>query len=95
MRIYAIGDEVFWARFESYEYRLECPDCRGKKQLTVIMGDGSQVATECDLCKRGYLGALGTIAVHQYRPHVEPARITRVETKLVEGKFEETEYGLD
>jgi hypothetical protein len=93
MSEHKIGDEVFWARLESSEFRLECPDCCGKRFLTVTMGDGSQVTIGCSLCERGYEPSRGYVTVNQYTPSVELARIERVEVKL-DGEKQVIEYGL-
>ena len=51
---YNIGQEVWWARFESVESSVECPDCAGKCCLRIIMGDGTEVSIDCQNCHRGY-----------------------------------------
>jgi len=48
---FAIGDTVFMGRYDRVETHIPCPDCFGKKTLTVILGDDSQVVIRCAGCK--------------------------------------------
>jgi hypothetical protein len=65
---YNIGDEVWVADFEAWEDRITCPDCLGKRQLRVIMGDDTVVAVDCNACGRGYMGPLGYITAYKRTP---------------------------
>jgi len=54
MKIYNIGDRVWYAGRESKKERITCPECFGKKYLTVILGDDSRVTIDCAGCAAGY-----------------------------------------
>lgn len=54
MEIYNIGDNVWHASRKSTEERITCPECFGKRYLTVILGDDSQVTIDCAGCASGY-----------------------------------------
>lgn len=56
-----IGDEVWHATTKTREVYDTCLECMGKRYLTVILGDDSQVTIQCECCKRGYMGATGQI----------------------------------
>jgi len=51
---YKIGDVVWWARFETTETSIECPDCAGDSFIRCIMGDGTEVTVDCGNCHVGY-----------------------------------------
>ena len=70
MTTFAIGDQVWWARFQSQERWEPCPDCCGSKVLTVSMGDGSQHVIACSLCAVAYDPPRGVIRVDTTAPDV-------------------------
>ncbi|KKK65797.1 hypothetical protein LCGC14_2970530, partial [marine sediment metagenome] len=51
---YKIGQEVWWARFETSESSIECPDCAGKGHIRCIMGDETEVTVDCQNCQVGF-----------------------------------------
>ena len=51
---FEIGQSVWWARFDTSETSVECPDCAGKCHIRCIMGDGLEVTIDCENCKVGY-----------------------------------------
>jgi len=53
MKIYNIGDKVWYAGRKSTTESVVCPECFGKKYLTVILGDDSQVTIDCAGCEPG------------------------------------------
>lgn len=79
MAKYKIGDEVWWARYAPSDRYITCPDCCGKKYLTVILGDDSQVTIDCTGCQLGYDPPRGYITTHDYAAEVTRFRITGVE----------------
>src|ERR1035437_9038583 len=85
METYAIGQELFWAKLETVEMHIQCPDCFGKRFLTVILGDDSKVTIECSGCRSGYDQPRGYVSVHQYRHFVVTGKITGIEIKNVDG----------
>lgn len=49
-----IGDKVYWVYSNTnYGKYIPCPMCFGKKVITVILGDDSQVKSECGFCQHG------------------------------------------
>lgn len=53
MQCFQIGEMVYFVKLGSREYWIPCPDCFGKRALTVIMGDGSEVSIACAGCDAG------------------------------------------
>lgn len=78
---YNIGDTVWAASVEHYEAHEQCPDCFGKKFLTVILGDDSQVTIDCDTCAPGYEPPRGYIIFNQYKPRFRQIVIDRMEVE--------------
>src|ERR1035437_4444904 len=67
----AIGEVVWVAVAKKHEaVEQACPDCRGQKYLTVILGDASQVTIDCSTCSSGYGSPLGCVLVSTYKPAV-------------------------
>ena len=61
---YKIGDKVWFAQRKSVTKTENCPDCFGKRYLTVIKGDDSQVTIECAGCQSGYEPPKGYISYY-------------------------------
>jgi hypothetical protein len=91
MSKYKLGDVVWLATTENTKKMVACPDCFGKKYLTVILGDGSQVTIECASCQRGYEKATGSIETYEMSTNVFQVTIDGVESQIVNGE-EKNEY---
>ncbi len=75
MAKYKIGDVVWAANRRRVEKSMVCPDCLGKKFLTVILGDDSRVTINCSFCDGGlYSGPCGLI--HYCQEEVQAEMIT-------------------
>lgn len=74
MKEYKIGDKVWWAHCGTREVQHACPICFGKKKVTLILGDDSEVECECDFCGKGYQHAIGYVIEHDWV--AEPKQIT-------------------
>lgn len=92
MRMYEIGDKIWTARTSKNNSYIKCPDCFGKKFLTVILGDDSQVTIECGECRDGYLGASGHIHTWQHTAEVDCSTISGIEAQLDEDGVELIDY---
>ncbi len=87
--MYSIGDKVWYAARRGREATMTCPDCFGKKYLTVILGDDSKVTIDCTACARGYEPSRGYITYTTYDAIPELVEIGRIETNGIK-----TEYGF-
>ena len=57
MAKFGIGDEVWSAQFSrGIPVRVTCPVCYGKRNVTLILGNGDSVELPCDYCGKGNLG---------------------------------------
>lgn len=79
MEIYNIGDEVWYANRTSVSEKITCPECFGKKYLTVILGDGSQVTIDCAGCASGFEDPKGYVTYYKQDIEVRLITIDRVE----------------
>ncbi len=92
MTKYNIGDQVWVARTTTEDDYVTCPDCLGKKFLTVIMGDDSQVTISCRACEHGYEGSRGHIHTWKHTPIVECVTINGIESDRDMDMVERVEY---
>jgi len=86
-----VGDTVWVARCEWRTVQVTCPICFGKREVTLILGNGEKLAMSCDYCRKGYKGPYGTIGEYRYINKPEKFKITAVEIKVSE-KGEEVKY---
>ena len=88
---YKIGDEVWWARTEHVTEYVTCPDCSGKRFVTLILGNGDTHTIDCGNCQAGYEPSTGRVPSYSFAPVVRKITIGGVETQLKRG-VEVTEY---
>ena len=79
MKIYNIGDKVWYAGREVTEEKVICPECFGKRYLTVILGDDSKVTIDCAGCASGFEDPKGYILHYKQIIDVSMITIDRVE----------------
>jgi hypothetical protein len=83
---YNLGDRVFIVRQGQTEKYATCPDCAGKRFLTVIMGDDSQVTIPCTGCTCAYDSPRGAVRYYEYEAEIESGTIGAV--KILDDTFE-------
>ena len=80
--MFKINDEVFWARYERKQRYIKCPECFGKRFLTVIMGDESRVTIDCVGCtQQPYEGPSGSIVTYDFEALVIKTKIEGMEIR--------------
>lgn len=79
MKVYSIGDKVWYAQRKAVARQELCPDCFGQCALTVIKGDGSQVSIACAGCASGYDTSKGYVTWHGHVIDVAEVVIEKVE----------------
>jgi len=87
---YNIGDKIWYAGRKSTEETVVCPECFGKKYLTVILGDDSRVTIDCAGCASGYGPPKGYVTYYKQYIDISPIVIDRVEINR-----EYVEYGFN
>jgi len=83
---YQIGQQVWWASFESSEDHVVCPDCNGMKYIRVLLYDDTMLTIKCEGCSPGYEPATGYVRVYTRKPRAVLTTITRLE--IQDGKVE-------
>ncbi len=79
---YKLGDKVYWIESgTNYGKTIPCPVCFGKRFVTVILGDDSQVKTECGYCSHGYDRPSGSAKVWEPNAILKNGTITGVSCK--------------
>jgi hypothetical protein len=89
-KIYSLGDTVWHAHHIRAQRTITCPECFGKKYLTVILGDDSKVTIDCAGCASGYDPPKGYVNYYEYSPEVRQVIISKVEITK-----DHVEYGYD
>jgi len=90
---YNVGDKVWWAKYQRQEVKKTCPICFGKMRVRVILGDESQIETDCTFCERGFQ-KYGWISEYEYVSAVEQVEITHKEVNEgTNGRNVEYRYG--
>ena len=79
-KAFSVGDCVYVASYGNQQEDELCPVCFGKRKVTVILGDDSEVVTPCRFCSCGYDPPTGTVKVYAEKGRVTPHTITSVET---------------
>lgn len=82
--IFQIGDEVFVARAGNSLKRIVCPDCCGKKFLTVILGDDSQVTIDCAACTHSFEYSRGYIETYEWSEKADRRIVMGVRNEITD-----------
>ena len=86
-----VGDEVWVARCGQEQVTKTCPVCFGKRQVTLTLGDDSEMELPCEYCKLGYEGPRGVVNEYEWIDAAVLVRITEVRVKQSAG-VEDVEY---
>lgn len=66
---FAIGESVWRVSLSPKEKRRECPECAGKKEVTLVLGNGDFVAMPCETCKPAWESPRGYIIDKDWSAH--------------------------
>lgn len=76
---YKIDDKVFYVQSSThYQKTIPCRLCFGKRFVTIILGDGSEVKSMCGACDRGMESATGYETTHEPEAIIKEGRITGI-----------------
>jgi len=81
MKKWKVGDQGWSANFGNRQKEIKCPVCFGKRQVTVILGDDSNVVVPCKYCDNGYEGPRGYVTEYEYCKDVKPVTIDKITTE--------------
>ena len=85
-----LGDKVWYASIKTIEKSVVCPECFGKKYLTVILGDDSQVTIDCAGCSKGCEPPRGVVFYWS-----SDINVSLVEIEKIEIRKDKVEYGFN
>lgn len=91
MNKFNIGDKVWYATSGSREQKVLCPECFGKRQLRVILGDDSEVLIPCEGCSyrpEGYYDSYPSGYCRYYEWYAEPRLVTITGLEINQEKVE-------
>jgi len=76
---YEIGQQVWYAGWESSPARIVCPDCDGEGRIRVLLPDDSIVSIDCTACQRGYERPSGYLECYDRKAVAKLVTITGLE----------------
>lgn len=78
MKQYNVGDKVWVAHCEIQKIEKPCSICFGKRKVTLILGDGSEVILPCEYCGKGFNAPSGVITEYEFIAEAIERIITEV-----------------
>lgn len=90
---FKVGDTVWWAKCRWEQIEVLCPACFGKREVTLILGNGDSVILPCEGCSAGFNPPSGYISEYDYVSEPEQTTITGIEIKINGDKQEVTYRG--
>ena len=93
-KIRNINDVVWWATYENKEVSKQCIVCYGKKEVTLVLGNGDNVTLPCSYCGTGYEEPRGYTREYEFVSNVQQIAIDKVSIeKTLVGDIVEYSYG--
>lgn len=92
-----IGDKVWHVKCGTHRVYVTCPDCNGTGQLTVIMGDGSQVSITCSCSEYAGIheGVIrGKVSHYEWDADVESGVISGIDIDTTRVREPVVEYRI-
>lgn len=94
--MFNIGDTVYYAAAGNKRIDIPCPICFGKRQVTLILGNGDSVELPCQYCGNGFDTPRGYIEEYEYIAEASPFLITGISINTTEsGEKREYRSGSD
>ena len=84
LKIFNIGDKVYFAKCRHETVDEVCPVCYSKTKVTLILGNDESVSLPCDYCGRGYETPKGFVQEHRFIVDAEEIMITGKEIEIDE-----------
>jgi len=83
---FKVGDTVWYAKCGLEQVRKICPTCYGKKEVTLILGNGDSVVLPCKGCAPGYNSPRGYIFEYEYIAEPEVIEISGMTIEIDHGE---------
>lgn len=81
VRIYNVGDRVWYAHYDMVQVKKTCLVCFGEKTVTLVLGNGDSVVLPCDYCGKGFDDPRGYTVEYEYVAKAEHSIITKVQSE--------------
>jgi len=94
MKTYSKGDVVWFASCKTERVDVECDVCFGKKQVTLVLGNGEQFLIPCSYCGTGFDAPRGVVSEYRWVAEPKQIMISSVKTEDTD-KGIKVEYGFD
>ena len=91
---FKVGDTVWIAKCGIESVRKICPTCFGKKEVTLILGNGDSVILPCKGCGPGYDPPGGYISEYEYVTEPDSAVISGMTIEINHGEENVRYHGL-
>lgn len=90
-----IGDEVFHVQSScNHGTKVPCVVCFGKRKVTVILGNGEHIDTECGHCSAGFDPPSGYSTTWEAHAHIVGAPVTGVTHEYDGWRYQVGGYGV-
>jgi hypothetical protein len=83
---YKIGDKAWIADAGMKQVQKECPVCYGKKEVTLILGNGESLLLPCEGCSVGYEPPRGYNMEYEYTALAAQDTIKEIRCEYHEGR---------
>lgn len=84
---FEIGTTFWLADAGPRAVMVPCPVCAGKREVTLILGDGEHVRVPCEACGWGYDGPRGVIQEYDHTPTAKPFTVARLVSMYWDGDY--------
>jgi len=88
---FAVGDKVWFAKCQWETVKKTCPICFGKKEVTLVLGNGESILLPCQGCAPGCEPPTGFISEYEFVVEPELLIITGMEIEI-DGEKEKVRY---
>lgn len=83
---FVVSDKAWYAKCQWEPIRQTCPTCFGKKEVTLILGNGESILLPCGGCAPGYNPPTGYISEYDFVVKPEPITITGMNIEIDGGE---------
>jgi hypothetical protein len=92
--LFKIGDYIWYAQTRKTAEHIPCPVCYGKKEVTVVLGNGEEILTPCRWCQSGFEESRGWVeGNYKWEANADLAKVTSMRQEVDEfGELKVTYY---
>ena len=95
IKLYNVGDKVWWARCGQNQVQRTCIVCYGKKEVTLILGNGEEMVLPCSYCALGFDSSRGFTQEYEFTAEPQLITITSYCSEMTcSGEKREYQHGM-